>query len=133
MDIPGFTTQKVVAFPLTKLCSEEIRLESLRKSRIAMTVQFPVFEMNLTKRGRTWRWRISSTEGDVVMQGSESSRPAAKYRADRALFLLLLSAPYQLASNKPVYLPAKKDPRWWQSSPPGGVRTAPPSAPKCIR
>ena len=29
------------------------------------------------------------------MQGSESSRPAAKYKADRALFLLLLSAPYR--------------------------------------
>jgi hypothetical protein len=28
------------------------------------------------------------------MQGSERSRPAAKYKADRALFLLLLSAPY---------------------------------------
>jgi len=31
----------------------------------------------------------------VVMDGSESSRPAAKYKADRALFLLLLSAPYR--------------------------------------
>jgi hypothetical protein len=30
------------------------------------------------------------------MQGSERSRPAAKYKADRALFLLLLSAPYRL-------------------------------------
>ncbi|SIO30179.1 hypothetical protein SAMN05443247_03695 [Bradyrhizobium erythrophlei] len=30
------------------------------------------------------------------MHGSESSRPAARYQADRALFLLLLSAPYQL-------------------------------------
>ena len=29
------------------------------------------------------------------MHGSESSRPAAAYQADRALFLLLLSAPYQ--------------------------------------
>ena len=29
------------------------------------------------------------------MHGSESSRPAARYQADRALFLLLLSAPYQ--------------------------------------
>ena len=29
------------------------------------------------------------------MQGSESSRPAARYQANRALFLLLLSAPYQ--------------------------------------
>ena len=29
------------------------------------------------------------------MHGLESSRPAAGYQADRALFLLLLSAPYQ--------------------------------------
>jgi hypothetical protein len=29
------------------------------------------------------------------MQGSEASRPAAKYKAHRALFLLLLSAPYR--------------------------------------
>jgi hypothetical protein len=29
------------------------------------------------------------------MRGSESSRPAAKYKADRALFLLLMSAPYR--------------------------------------
>jgi hypothetical protein len=61
-----------------------------------MPDQFPVFEEVLKKRGRTWRWRVCTTEGDVVMQGSESSRPAAKYQADRALFLLLLSAPYQI-------------------------------------
>ena len=29
------------------------------------------------------------------MHGSANSRPAAGYQADRALFLLLLSAPYQ--------------------------------------
>ena len=57
--------------------------------------QLPVFELALTKRGRTWRWRVCTTEGAVVMQGSEGSRPAAKYQAARALFLLLLSAPYQ--------------------------------------
>jgi hypothetical protein len=57
--------------------------------------QLPVFELALTKRGRTWRWRVCTTEGAVVMQGSEGSRPAAKYKADRALFLLLLSAPYR--------------------------------------
>jgi hypothetical protein len=34
-------------------------------------------------------------EGQVVMHGTESSRPAAKYKADRALFLMLLCAPYQ--------------------------------------
>jgi hypothetical protein len=61
-----------------------------------MPDQFPVFEELLKKRRRTWRWRVCTPEGDVVMQGSESSRPAAKYKADRALFLLLLSAPYRL-------------------------------------
>jgi hypothetical protein len=60
-----------------------------------MPDQFLVFEKVLRKRRRTWRWRVCTTEGDVVMHGSESSQPAAKYQADRALFLLLLSAPYQ--------------------------------------
>ena len=57
--------------------------------------QFPVFELVLKKRGRIWRWSVCTSEGAAVMVGSESSRPAAKYQADRALFLLLLSAPYQ--------------------------------------
>jgi len=30
-----------------------------------------------------------------MMLGSEGSRPAAKYQADRALLLLLLTAPFQ--------------------------------------
>jgi hypothetical protein len=60
-----------------------------------MPVQFPVFETFLKKRGRVWKWCVCTTEGQVVMHGSESSRPAAKYRADRALFLLLLYAPYR--------------------------------------
>jgi hypothetical protein len=38
---------------------------------------------------------VCTAEGDVVMMGSESSRPAAKYKADRALFMLLSSAPYR--------------------------------------
>jgi hypothetical protein len=60
-----------------------------------MPDQFPVFEVFLNKRRRAWRWRVCTTAGDVVMRGSESSRPAAKYKADRALFLLLMSAPYR--------------------------------------
>jgi len=63
--------------------------------RIAISDQFPVFEVVLKKRGRTWHWCVCRTEGDVVMQGSGGSRPAAKYKADRALFLLLLAAPYR--------------------------------------
>ena len=57
--------------------------------------QFSVFDLVLTKRGRTWQWSVCTIEGAAVMVGSESSRPAAKYQAYRALFLLLLSAPYQ--------------------------------------
>src|ERR1700682_3158538 len=60
-----------------------------------MPDQFPVFEELLKKRRRTWRWRVCTPEGDVVMQGSESSRPAAKYKADRALFLLRRIAWFQ--------------------------------------
>jgi hypothetical protein len=58
--------------------------------------QFVIFELALKKRGRIWRWSVCTTEGATVMVGSESSRPAAKYQAERALFVLLLSAPYRL-------------------------------------
>jgi hypothetical protein len=57
---------------------------------------FLVFELVLNKRGRSWRWSVCTTDGATVMVGSENNRPAAKYQADRALFLLLLSAPYRL-------------------------------------
>jgi hypothetical protein len=53
-----------------------------------MPKQFPVFDLLLKKRGRVWRWCVCTTEGQVVMHGTESSRPAAKYKADRALFLM---------------------------------------------
>lgn len=65
--------------------------------------QFPLFEVVVKKRGRGWRWHVCTSEGAVVMQGSESGRPAAKYQADRALFLLLLSAQYRLVwANHPA-------------------------------
>jgi hypothetical protein len=61
--------------------------------------RFAIFEVLLNKRGRMWKWRVCTTKGNVVMLGSETSRPAAKYQADRALFLLLLSAPYRSRSR----------------------------------
>src|SRR5438105_3364185 len=63
---------------------------------LAMPDRFQTFEVILRKRGRKWRWYICTTEGMVIMQGSEGNRTAAKYQADRALFLLLLTAPYRL-------------------------------------
>jgi hypothetical protein len=64
--------------------------------KVATTMpNLSVFEVFLNKRGRAWTWRVCTTSGNVVMRGSESSRPAANYKAYRALFLLLQSAAYQ--------------------------------------
>jgi len=57
--------------------------------------QFLVFDTTVRRRGRAWRWFVSTTEGVVVMCGSEGSRSAATYQASRALFLLLSAAPYR--------------------------------------
>ena len=43
--------------------------------------RFPVFEVVLERRGRKWNWRVRTSKGDVVMQGCESSRPAANYKS----------------------------------------------------
>jgi len=68
-----------------------------------MPQEFATFEVFLKKCGRrTWRWRLCTTEGRLVMHGSESGRPAAKYAAERALFLMLLAAPYRPASQAPI-------------------------------
>ena len=49
-----------------------------------------MFEVVLTKRGRSrWEWRVLNLSAKTVMGGWETSRPAAKYRGERALFLLL--------------------------------------------
>jgi hypothetical protein len=63
--------------------------------RAVTSDQFQIFEVALEKRRRRWLWRVFTTDGDAIIEGSESSRPAAKYNANRALFLLLLSAPYR--------------------------------------
>ncbi|MEY9591199.1 hypothetical protein ABIA06_003490 [Bradyrhizobium yuanmingense] len=58
--------------------------------------EFPIFQVTLAqRRRRTWSWSVCTIQGAVVMQGRESSRPAAKYQAERALFMLLLTAPYR--------------------------------------
>jgi hypothetical protein len=64
-------------------------------SEIVTSDPFQIFEVVLKKRRRKWLWRVSTSDGDAVIEGSESDRPAAKYNANRALFLLLLSAPHR--------------------------------------
>nr|AWL98815.1 hypothetical protein CIT40_01430 [Bradyrhizobium amphicarpaeae] len=58
--------------------------------------EFPTFEVALVQRKRKrWGWSVCTSEGAVVVRGRESSRHAAKYQAERALFMLLLTAPYR--------------------------------------
>ena len=68
-------------------------------STMARRNHLPVFDATVRRRGRGWGWFVSTTEGKVVMCGSEGSRPAAKYQANRAIFLLLSTAPYRPILN----------------------------------
>src|ERR1700745_1345870 len=70
-------------------------IRSASEGHKAMSGQFPIFDVALKKRGRKWSWAVSPTDGAPLMLGSESSRPAARYRANRALFQLLLTSSYR--------------------------------------
>ena len=59
-----------------------------------MLPHLALFEAVLKKRGRLWKWSVCTAEGRVVMQGADSRRTLARYKANRALFLMLLCAPY---------------------------------------
>lgn len=50
-----------------------------------------MFDMGLSKRGRGWEWRVNDSAGKTVMRGWESKRAKARYQAERALFLLLMT------------------------------------------
>jgi len=60
-----------------------------------MTGQFKLFDIALAPRGRRWSWCVCTSDGTTIVSGREGSRAAARYKAARALFLLLLSASYQ--------------------------------------
>jgi hypothetical protein len=51
-----------------------------------------MLEVTLEKRGRSrWWWRVQDLSGKATMTGWENSRGEAKYQAERALFLLLMT------------------------------------------
>src|SRR5262249_17024106 len=64
-----------------------------------MPVQFQTFEPILRKRRRSWRWYVCTAEGQVVMLGTDTTRPGARYQANRALFTLLLHSPYRASKT----------------------------------
>jgi hypothetical protein len=52
--------------------------------------RFAAFDIVLKRRGRSrWKWSVCTTDGHTVMCGSECSCGGARYKAERALFLLL--------------------------------------------
>jgi len=53
------------------------------------------FDVLLKQRRRRWLWSVCTIDGARIMTGSGRSRSAANYEATRALFLMLLSAPYR--------------------------------------
>jgi hypothetical protein len=59
--------------------------------------RFAAFDIVMKRRGRgRWKWSVRTTDGHVVMCGSECSRGAARYKAERALFLLLCASASRL-------------------------------------
>jgi len=48
-----------------------------------------MMEVFVTKRRRSWEWRVNDDNGTLLMRGRERSRPAARYQGYRSLFLLL--------------------------------------------
>jgi hypothetical protein len=52
-------------------------------------LQAPMLEFVVIKRRRSWDWRLHDRNGKIVAGGREKTRPAARYHAYRALFLLI--------------------------------------------
>jgi len=57
------------------------------------------YDIVLKPRGRgRWKWAVRRACGEILMSGSECSRAAARYKAERALFLLLSASASRAAS-----------------------------------
>jgi hypothetical protein len=60
--------------------------------------RFAAFDIVVKRRGRSrWIWSVCTTGGRAVMCGSECSRGGARYKAERALFLLLCASASRLS------------------------------------
>ena len=51
-----------------------------------------MYEMMLERKWGRWQWRVCDSAGKAIVVGREKSREAARYKAARALFELLLSS-----------------------------------------
>lgn len=54
-----------------------------------------MFDVVIIKRGpMKWEWQVCDRAGRVLIRGWEHTRRAARYKGDRALFLLLVAGTY---------------------------------------
>jgi hypothetical protein len=66
-----------------------IRLKAwLRLGRIISLM----YDMVIQNGRAGWYWQVCDRSGKIMMHGWEKTRAAAKYRGERALFLLLLKS-----------------------------------------
>ncbi len=49
-------------------------------------------EVIVVKRRRGWEWQVRDQNGRLIMSGRERTRPAARYQAYRAFFMLLATS-----------------------------------------
>jgi hypothetical protein len=55
-----------------------------------------MFDVVIIRRGPLkWEWQVCDRAGRILMRGWEHTRRAARYKGDRALFLLLAAGTYQ--------------------------------------
>jgi hypothetical protein len=50
------------------------------------------FAMEIVRKRLRFDWCLRDRSGRIIMQGREKSRAEARYRCERALFLLLLTS-----------------------------------------
>jgi hypothetical protein len=63
-----------------------------------------MMEVTVTKRRRSWEWRVHQN-GTLMMHGRERTRPAARYQAYRSLFMLLAAGRRSTAFQRSATFP----------------------------
>jgi hypothetical protein len=69
-----------------------------------------MMEVTVSKRRRSWEWRVHDQNGTLLMHGRERSRAEARYQGNRSLFLLLAAGrrpkPFRPAAPSPTIDPS---------------------------
>jgi hypothetical protein len=58
-----------------------------------------MFDMIINRKRVWWEWAVCDAAGTPIIFGRELSRPAARYKAARALFQLLLTTSQRTAQS----------------------------------